>query len=86
MLIHNKRVFTFMFIFKEEEYEVTYTKEFNPSFDDIINDFEVMGDIKNLSKVIEILEKNQLEISELLESDLELESIDYKELYNYQRE
>ena len=43
MLVHNKRVFTFTFIFKEEEYEVTYIKEFNPSFDDIINDFEVMG-------------------------------------------
>lgn len=80
MLVHNKRVFTFTFIFKEEEYEVTYIKEFNPSFDDIINDFEVMGNIENLSKVIEILEENQLEISELLESDLELESIDYKEL------
>lgn len=80
MLVHNKRVFTFTFIFKEEEYEVTYTKEFNPNFDEIINDFEVMGNLENLSKVIEILEENQLEISELLESDLELESIDYKEL------
>ena len=82
MLIHNKRVFTFTFIYKSEKYEVIYIKEYNPNFDDIINDFEVAGNSNHLSKVIEILEENQLEISEELECDLELEEINFKDLYN----
>lgn len=86
MLIHNKRVFTFTFIFENEKYKVIYTKEYNPNFDDIINDIEVMGNINSLTKVIEILEDSQNEISEELENNLELEEIYYNDLWGSKNE
>lgn len=86
MLIHNKRVFTFTFIFENEKYKVIYTKEYNPNFDDIINDIEVMGNINSLTKVIEILEESQNEISEELENNLELEEIYYNDLWGSKNE
>jgi len=82
MLIYNKRVFTFAFIYKSEKYEVIYTKKYNSNSDDIVNDFKVTGNSNHLSKATEILEENKLEISEELECDLELEEINFKDLHN----
>ena len=79
MLIYNKRVFTFNFNYNNEIYEVNYIKEFN-NIDGLETYFKVQGNINHLKEVEEILNENELEISELLENNLELEEIKFEDL------
>ena len=80
MLIYQKEVHTFTFLYNKEKFEVTYTKEFQG--EEIGNFFEVQGNINLLKEVEEVLSKHDLEIAELLAEDINLEEIDNEELYD----
>lgn len=79
MLIYQKEVHTFTFLYKKEKFEVAYTKEFQG--EEIENFFEVQGDINLVKEVEETLNEHYLEIAELLAEDINLEEIDNEELY-----
>lgn len=79
MLIYQKETHTFTFIYKGEKFEITYTKEYSDL--GIENFFEVQGDINLVKEVEEILDEHDLEVAELLASDINLKEIDNEELY-----
>lgn len=79
MLIYQKEIHTFNFLYKGKTFEVTYTKEYSDL--GIENFFEAQGDINFLSEVSEVLDQHDLEIAELLASDINLKEIDNEELY-----
>ena len=80
MLIYQKETHTFTFLYKGEKFEITYTKEFQG--EEIGNFFEVQGNINLVKEVEEILSEHDLEIAELLVSDINLKEIDNEELYS----